>query len=98
MNQITFYDFTNNVNKAYGDGVNPPMILLNDGKYGIYSGDVNQDGGIDISDMQVTENDASNFQFGYNSSDVNGDLGTDISDMQIIENNSGLFIFYARPY
>jgi hypothetical protein len=94
---VTNYDFTNNMNKAFDDGVNPPMKLFNDGNYGIYSGDVNQDGGIDISDMQVTENDASSFQFGYNSSDVNGDGSSDISDMQIIENNSGLFIFYARP-
>ena len=95
---VTNYDFTNSENKAYGDGINPPMIHFNDGKYGIYSGDVNQDGGIDIIDMQGIENDASNFQYGYNSTDVNGDLGSDILDMQIVENNSGLFIYYARPY
>lgn len=98
FNSVTNYDFTNSVNKAYSDGLNPPMSLLNDGKFGLYSGDVNQDGSIDISDMQISQNDASNFEYGYNSSDVNGDLGTDISDMQIIENNNGLFIFYARPY
>jgi hypothetical protein len=94
---VTNYDFTNSLNKAFSDGITPPMSLLNDGKYGIYSGDVNQDGSIDIYDMQATENDASNFQYGYFSSDVNGDQGTDLLDMQIIENNSGLFIFYARP-
>ena len=98
FNSVTNYDFTNSVNKAYSDGLNPPMSLLNDGKFGLYSGDINQDGSIDISDMQLSQNDASNFEYGYNSSDVNGDLGTDISDMQIIENNNGLFIFYARPY
>jgi len=48
------------------------------GKYGIYNGDINQDGGIDILDMQIADNDATNFSFGYNSSDCNGDGGTDI--------------------
>ena len=73
------------------------MKLMPGGKYAIYSGDTNNDGGIDITDMQITENDASNFVFGYYKSDCNGDGGADISDMQIIENNAGLFIFYARP-
>ena len=95
---ITNYDFTNDQNKAYGDGINPPMFQMNDGKFGIYSGDVNQDGAIDILDIQISQNDALSFEFGYNFSDVNGDMGTDISDMQIIENSIGLFIFYSRPY
>jgi hypothetical protein len=97
LNFMTNYDFTNNLNSAYGDGVNPTMKQANDGKLLLYSGDTNKDGAIDISDMQITVNDASNFLFGYNSSDCNGDGGTDISDMQLIENNAGLFIFYARP-
>jgi hypothetical protein len=70
---------------------------MGNGVYALYSGDVNQDGGIDISDMQITENDASQFVFGYYNSDCTGDASSDISDMQIIENNAGLFIFYARP-
>jgi hypothetical protein len=93
----TDYDFTSSLSSAYGDGVNPAMKLMPGDKYALYSGDTNKDGAIDISDMQITENDASNFLFGYNSSDCNGDGGTDISDMQLIENNAGLFIFYARP-
>jgi hypothetical protein len=92
------YDFTTGYNKAYNDGINNPMRNMGGGVYAIYSGDINQDGGVDISDMQLTENDVSNFAFGYNASDCQGDGGTDISDMQIIENNGGFFIFYARPY
>jgi hypothetical protein len=97
ISATTSYDFSTGLNKAYGDGVNNPMKNMGGGVYAIYSGDVNQDGGIDISDMQITENDASQFAFGYYDSDCTGDGGSDISDLQIIENNAGLFIFYARP-
>jgi hypothetical protein len=90
------YDFTTGYNMAFSDGVNYPMKNIG-GVYTIYSGDINQDGGIDITDMQITENDASSFAFGYNVSDCQGDGGSDISDMQIIENNGSLFIYYARP-
>lgn len=93
----TKYDFSTAAAKAFSDGVNSPMKRMADGKYAIYSGDTNQDGAIDISDMQITINDASNFLFGYYNSDCSGDGGSDISDMQIIENNSYQFIFKARP-
>ncbi len=98
MNNITYYDFTINLNSAFSDGNNPAMKNMGQGKYAIYGGDVNQDGGIDIFDLQQTENDASTFQFGYINSDCNGDGGSDIFDLQLIENNNGLFIYYARPY
>ena len=71
------------------------MKSLGGGVYGIYSGDTNQDGGIDLSDLQLVENDA--FNFGYIITDCTGDGGPDLSDLQIIENNSQLFLFYARP-
>jgi len=97
LSSTTSYDFSTGMNQAYGDGINNPMKHMGNGVYALYSGDVNQDGGIDISDMQITENDASQFVFGYYNSDCTGDASSDISDMQIIENNAGLFIFYARP-
>jgi hypothetical protein len=85
------------ISPAYGDGVNPAMREVSGGKYALYSGDINQDGTIDIFDLQIAENDASNFTFGYNSSDVNGEGNTDIFDLQLIEVNSGLYPFVARP-
>jgi len=94
----TQYDFTNNLNAAYGDGQNPPMKFMEDGVYAFYSGDINQDGAIDGFDLQLTENDASNFYFGYNNSDCTGDGSSDGFDLQIIENNCSLFLFKARPY
>jgi hypothetical protein len=68
------------------------------GKNALFSGDVNQDGTIDIFDTQLIENEASAFQFGYNPGDVNGDLSSDIFDLQVVENNSVLFIYKARPF
>lgn len=94
----TNYDFSNLVTKAYGDGVNPPMINFGGNVFGFYGGDINQDGTVDALDMSVVENDASNFSFGYNISDITGDGATDASDTQVIENNVQLFLFYARPY
>ena len=97
MRDTTKYDFSTAPTKAYSDGVNPAIKRMADGKYALYSGDTNQDGGIDISDLQLEENDVSNFLFGYNNTDCNGDGGSDITDLQIIENNTSLFIFRARP-
>ncbi len=93
-----FYDFSNNITAAFNDGINPPLKYSIDNVHLIYSGDINQDGAIDIFDMQVAENAATSIEFGYNASDCNGDGSTDIFDLQIIENNSTLFIFNARPF
>lgn len=97
FSNTTSYDFSSSLSTAFGDGVNPPMRAVSGGKFALYSGDVNQDGTIDIFDLQIAENDASNFSFGYNASDVNGEGNTDIFDLQLIEINSGLYPFVAKP-
>jgi len=94
----TSYDFSSGLVQAYGDGFNAPLKHMGNGVFAIYSGDVNQDGGIDIFDMQIAENSATQFVFGYYNSDCNGDGSSDIFDMQIIENNVGLSLFYSRPF
>jgi hypothetical protein len=92
------YDFKSTLDSAYTDGFNPPLRNIGIGKNAIFSGDVNQDGTIDIFDTQLIENEASGFQFGYNPGDVNGDMSSDIFDLQVVENNSVLFIYKARPF
>mgnify|MGYP003349968405 CR=1 FL=1 len=67
------------------------------GVYVVYSGDVNQDGTIDINDMSDVENDAFYFAFGYNITDCTGDGATDALDMQLIENNASLQLYLATP-
>ena len=93
----TNYDFSTAANKAFSDGNNIPMMNLGNGTYAIYTGDINQDGTADATDLQITENDAYNFQYGYNTSDCNVDGASDAIDMQLIENNTSLFLFMARP-
>ena len=91
------YDFTTSASQAYGDGTNSPLKNVENGVYVIYGGDVNQDGTVDGSDMGLTENDVSAFEYGYNTTDCTGDGATDGSDMTLIENNTSLFLFSATP-
>jgi hypothetical protein len=86
------------MSSAFDDGINPPLKQLEGNMYAMYSGDVNQDGAIDLLDINSTENDAADFLFGYNVTDCNGDGATDLLDINTTENNASLFIFYARPY
>ena len=89
---IMNYDFTSTASKAYGSN-----MVLTGSKYCIYSGDVNQDGIVDASDLSTVENDANNSLDGYVSTDVTGDSFVDASDISIIENNSSLGISTAAP-
>lgn len=60
--------------------------------YGMYSGDINNDGIIDASDLSKTDNGAAINLSGYVSEDVNGDNFVDGSDLSIVENNQGVTI------
>jgi lysophospholipase L1-like esterase len=91
------YDFSNNLSKAYSNGNNVPMKYISSNKYALFSGDVNQDGTINATDLQQTENNSKNLQYGYLKNDMNGDGVIDIYDLQIIENNKLLFLNKARP-
>lgn len=73
------------------------LLMMIDGVYAIYSGDVNQDGSIDTGDMSPVDNDASNFATGYLSTDVNGDGSIDTGDMTIIDNNASSFVGSITP-
>jgi hypothetical protein len=89
------YNFTNALSQAYGNNLvqadASPVI------YAVYSGDVNQDGFIDLTDVILVYNDASAFVTGYNSTDVNGDSISDLTDVIITYNNSIKFISVIRP-
>jgi hypothetical protein len=89
----TQYDFTTTASSAFGNN----LKSLTDGNFALYSGDVNQDGTVDILDITIVDNDATAFAFGYNASDCNGDGSSDILDMVILDNNSMLFLFVSQP-
>lgn len=86
ISPVSTFNFTDSPQKAYGGN-----MMNSNGVYLIYSGDVNQDGTVDTSDMTPVDNGASSFSTGYLNPDVNGDGVVDTGDMTIVDNNaSGL--------
>jgi hypothetical protein len=60
---------------------------LGDGNFAVYSGDVNQDGTINIVDFNSISNSCMNFESGYVSRDLTGDGLTESADESLVENN-----------
>ena len=73
------------------------MIEVEPGVWAIYTGDINQDENIDLTDYTLYEFDASNFLFGYRPTDIDGDGTVDLLDSPILENNLFNFIFSSHP-
>lgn len=86
------FDFLTDT-QAYG--ANLELIDSTPLYFGILSGDVNQDGAIDLFDVVMIYNDASAFITG--NSDLNGDGVTDLSDIMISNNNALNFESVIRP-
>ena len=86
------YDFTTGVEKAYGSN----LKNLN-GKWCLYSGDVNQDGIIDAEDLSRVFSDIVNGVTGYIPTDTDGNQITDNQDLQIVFENNLLGIENKLP-
>ncbi|MFZ4059411.1 MAG: GEVED domain-containing protein, partial [Ferruginibacter sp.] len=82
-NDTVTYDFTNAIDKAYGDN----QKQVSPGKFAILVGDVNQDGVIDLSDLVNMDSDITNGSLGYIVYDLNGDGIIDLSDLVKIDEN-----------
>ncbi len=89
------YNFTPAANTAYGN--NQIQVDITPVRFGIYSGDVNQDGVVDGTDAALVDNDAFNFLTGYVVSDLTGDEVVDGSDAAIVDNNAFNFVSVVRP-
>ncbi len=66
-------------------------------RYAFYSGDVNQDGTVDLNDIVQTYNAAGIFAGGYVVTDINGDNIVDLNDILIAYNNSAGFVSRITP-
>jgi hypothetical protein len=88
----TGYSF-NAQSQAYGGN----MTLFADGKAAIYSGDENQDGLVDGTDLSDIGNLADFATCGYLSQDINGDGLIDGSDLSICGNNADYAIGAVTP-
>ncbi len=90
---IMNYDFTTNTNKAFGNN----MTLVG-GLASIYTGDVDQSGIVDLTDLGIMENDVSNYVTGpYVITDLNGDGITDLTDYAFVDNNAYNVIQIEKP-
>lgn len=89
------YNFTTAASKAFGNN----MIQVDAAPLGfaIYSGDVNQDGFVNLNDIILTLNNSSNFVNGYVITDLNGDNFTNLNDILIAYNNSNRFVSVITP-
>ena len=86
------YNFTISADMTFGN--NTKLVGNN---YCIYSGDENQDGIVDLSDIADVSNAANTFLLGYERSDMNGDNVTDLEDVVITSNSAGAFIEKIVP-
>jgi len=87
------YDFTTSFSQAYGNN-----LKLKGSKYCLYSGDVNQDGFINLTDIVDVYNNSINFISGSHiPADLNGDNIVDLNDVTLCYNNSIGFIHITRP-
>ncbi|HMQ67802.1 MAG TPA: hypothetical protein PKA90_02660 [Ignavibacteria bacterium] len=85
------YNFTSSMQQAYGNNLH----LVN-GRYCVFSGDVDQSGNIELYDMVNVFNDSQNFGTGLNT-DLNGDGIVDLIDVALASNNTSNFILSITP-
>ena len=86
------YDFTSSAAQAYDNNE-----VLVGSKYSVYTGDVNQDGIVDLTDLVAIYNDGSNFVTGYVLTDLNCNSIVDLTDLLFAYNNSSIFVSIKRP-
>ena len=86
------------VNSIYAYGNNEIQVDASPyNVFAFYSGDVNQDGFIDLTDVLTIYNDANNFLTGYVVTDLTGDSIVDLTDLLIAYNNSVNFVSVIKP-
>ncbi|MCP4178354.1 MAG: hypothetical protein GY756_11355 [bacterium] len=81
VDAIINYNFTTAASQAYGSN---SLKELTTGVYGIYLGDLNEDGYVDIDDRALLLFDLAMSKTGYSSTDINGDGYVDIDDRALL--------------
>ncbi|MEO8664009.1 MAG: fibronectin type III domain-containing protein [Ignavibacteria bacterium] len=92
---ILNYDFTNSPIKAFGN--NMTLVDTSPLRFGIYSGDVDQEGHVNLPDILLVFQKAISFTTGYYVTDLNGDNITDLRDVLLAYNNASNFVGVVRP-
>lgn|GEM_PF-1698672 len=86
------YDFTTSLAQAFMSNQVATFT-----KFGRYSGDVNQDGIIDGSDLNDVDNGVAAGASGYLNIDLTGDDFVDGGDLALVENNVAIGPVYITP-
>ena len=74
------------------------MILLQNGSvWAFYSGDINQDGNIDLADFPFLDSGIVGGYFGYYAADLNGDGNVDLADFPLLDAGIIAGIFAQHP-
>lgn len=87
------YNFTDAASRAFGD--NQKELLTN--VFGLYAGEVTDDGAISNDDVDFITAQAAVFTRGYVPADVNGDGVVDALDLILIDNNAANSVSATRP-
>jgi hypothetical protein len=87
------YNFTDASIKAYGNRLKD----LGEGVFGIYAGDADANGLINLADVDSATASATAFATGYIPNDVNGDGTVDALDLILIDNNAANAVSVAHP-
>ena len=93
----------NSLANAYSDG-NPaiqPMDAITSGLYGIWMGELNEDGYLDAVDYSIFEIETNAAQYLNQyllDGDFNGDTYVDASDFAVFDSNSDYGAYEQRPY
>jgi hypothetical protein len=87
------YDFTVMASRAFGSN----QVELSEGVFGFYAGDANQDGAIDVADIEFIGALAATFGQGYIPGDINGDGQVDALDLILTDNNAAGFVTVVEP-
>ncbi|MBX7042006.1 MAG: hypothetical protein K1X85_03795 [Ignavibacteria bacterium] len=89
------WNFIQPDSQAYGN--NQAIVQKSPLFRGMYSGDVNQDGTIDGTDVGSIDNDAANYIGGYVVTDITGDNFVDGTDFALADNNAANFVAEVAP-
>ena len=87
------YDFTVAASQAYGSNQKD----LGEGVFGLFGGDANFDGTVDMLDILLIETSSLGFSSGYISIDINGDGMVDALDLILTDNNASLPVSAITP-
>ena len=89
------YNFTASASQAFGNNI--VQVDASPVRFALFSGDVNQDGAVDATDLALIDNDAFGFLGGYLPTDLTGDSFIDGTDFAVADNNASNFVSVVRP-